>query len=96
MALMSEQPLKQDLPDSDPQPVAMPRQSGGANPYVFTGLSARLLGLTALFVMLAEVLIFLPSIGRALEVDLRDRVKDADLAIAGAAILSIRGFGPQH
>ena len=66
MALMSEQPLKQDLPDSDPQPVAMPRQSGGANPYLFTGLSARLLGLTALFVMLAEVLIFLPSIAARL------------------------------
>ena len=82
MAFMSEQPLKQDLPDSDLHPAAMPRRSGGANPYVFTGLSARLLGLTALFVMLAEVLIFLPSIGRALEVDLRDRVKDADLAIA--------------
>ena len=79
---MSEQRLNPELSDSDPESAATPKHRSARNPYWFTGLSARLLGLTALFVMLAEVLIFLPSIGRALEVDLRDRVKDADLAIA--------------
>jgi signal transduction histidine kinase len=46
-----------------------------------TGLSARLLLLTVLFVMLAEVLIFVPSIARFRRDDLEDRLAKAHLAI---------------
>ncbi len=44
------------------------------------GLSARLLVLTLVFVMLAEVLIYAPSIGRFRKVWLEDRVHEAYLA----------------
>ena len=44
------------------------------------GLSARLLVLTALFVMLAELLILLPSLASFLEGRLDDRVRAAELA----------------
>ncbi len=46
-----------------------------------TGLSARLLVLTVAFVMLAEVLIFAPSIGRFRLTYLEDRLADAHLAV---------------
>ena len=45
------------------------------------GLSARLLVLTIFFVMLAEVLIYAPSIGRARLVYLQERLGAAHLAI---------------
>ncbi len=45
------------------------------------GLSARLLALTALFVMLAEVLIYVPSISRFRKTYLEDRIAKANLAI---------------
>ncbi|MCU0893279.1 MAG: HAMP domain-containing histidine kinase [Rhodospirillales bacterium] len=45
------------------------------------GLSARLLLLTVLFVMLAEVLIFVPSIARFRRNDLEDRLAKAHLAM---------------
>ena len=45
------------------------------------GLSARLLALTALFVMLAEVLIYVPSISRFRKAYLEDQITKADLAI---------------
>jgi signal transduction histidine kinase len=45
-----------------------------------TGLSARLLALTICFVMLAEVLIYLPSIARFRDVYLRDQIVKAHLA----------------
>ncbi len=44
-----------------------------------TGLSARLLVLTIFFVMLSEVLIYAPSIGRYRKVYLEDRIADAHL-----------------
>lgn len=45
------------------------------------GLSARLLALTALFVMLAEILIYVPSISRFRKAYLEDRIAKANLAI---------------
>jgi len=50
-------------------------------PALATGLSARLLLLTIVFVMLAEVLIFAPSIGRFRLTYLEERLSDAHLAI---------------
>ena len=44
------------------------------------GLSARLLVLTAVFVMLSEVLIYVPSIARFRLTFLQDRIADAHLA----------------
>lgn len=52
-----------------------------ARPPLFTGLSARLLLLTVLFVMLSEVLIFVPSIARFRRGDLDDRLAKAHLAM---------------
>ena len=46
-----------------------------------TGLSARLLLLTAVFVMLSEVLIFLPSVARDRLAYLEDRIDAAHLAV---------------
>ena len=45
------------------------------------GLSARLLLLTVVFVMLAEVMIYLPTIGRFWDVYLKERLADAHLAV---------------
>ncbi len=50
-------------------------------PTYTTGLSIRLLLLTVAFVMLAEVLIFAPSIGRFRQVFLQEHLADAHLAI---------------
>jgi signal transduction histidine kinase len=50
-------------------------------PPAAAGLSARLLLLTIAFVMLAEVLIYAPSIGRFRKVYLEERLADAHLAI---------------
>lgn len=46
-----------------------------------TGLSARLLMLTVLFVMLSEVLIYVPSIARFRKDDLEERIAKAHLAV---------------
>ena len=46
-----------------------------------TGLSARLLVLTVFFVMLSEVLIFLPSVARDRLAYLEDRIDAAQLAV---------------
>lgn len=54
---------------------------GLAPPPFHRSLSARLLSLTVLFVMLAEVLIYAPSIGRFRKVWLEERLNDAHLAI---------------
>lgn len=48
---------------------------------IFTGLSARLLLLTAVFVMLSEVLIFLPAVARDRLAFLEDRIDAARLAV---------------
>ena len=48
---------------------------------LLTGLSARLLLLTAVFVMLSEVLIFLPSVARDRLAYLEDRIDAAHLAV---------------
>ena len=50
---------------------------------VFGGLSARLLLLTAFFVMLSEVLIFLPSVARDRLAYLEDRIDHAMRADIG-------------
>src|SRR5690349_8295854 len=47
----------------------------------FGSLSARLLALTVIFVMVSEVLIFVPSVARFRLNYLEDRIKDAHLAI---------------
>lgn len=47
----------------------------------FSGLSAKLLLLTVLFVMLAEVLIYAPSAGRFRLTFLQNRLSDAHLAV---------------
>ena len=61
----------------------LPVMSGGKSSLspVFSGLSARLLVLTVAFVMLAEVLIYAPSIGRFRKVYLEERLADAHIAI---------------
>ena len=46
-----------------------------------TGLSARALVLTVMFVLLAEAVLFMPSLGRWLEQELNDRLSDGHLAI---------------
>jgi signal transduction histidine kinase len=55
------------------------------------GLSAKLLVLTVLFVMLAEVLIFVPSIANFRNTWLQDRLADAELAVAA---LDPAAYGP--
>ncbi|MCZ4281607.1 HAMP domain-containing sensor histidine kinase [Kiloniella laminariae] len=50
-------------------------------PPFITSLSAKLLVLTAMFVLLAEILIFAPSIGRFRFVSLQEQLADAHLAI---------------
>jgi signal transduction histidine kinase len=50
------------------------------SPRFLTGLSGRLLALTVCFVMLAEVLIYLPSVGRFRKVYLEDQIAKAHLA----------------
>ena len=52
---------------------------------LFTGLSARLLLLTVLFVMLSEVLIYVPSIARFRRDALNDRLAKAHLAMLALA-----------
>ncbi len=53
-------------------------------PSLRLGLSAQLLVLTIVFVMLAEVLIFAPSISRFREVWLRDALEKANIAVLAA------------
>lgn len=52
-----------------------------SRPAWITGLSVRLLALTVLFVMLSEVLIFVPSIARFRRVYLEDHIAKAHLAV---------------
>ncbi len=65
-----------------PAPSADTAQAAGAKPAVrwYRGLSGQLLLLTILFVMLAEVLIFVPSIARERISFLDATIADADLA----------------
>ena len=52
-----------------------------------TGLSARALLLTVVFVLMAEAVLFLPSMGRWLEQELNDRLSDGHLAIRTLEVL---------
>ena len=52
-----------------------------------TGLSARALVLAVMFVLLAEAVLFMPSIGRWLEQELNDRLSDGHLAIRTLEVL---------
>lgn len=58
------------------------------------GLSAKLLMLTVLFVMLAEVLIFVPSIANFRNNWLQDRLADAELAVAALDPATYGSQGP--
>ncbi len=55
-----------------------------AHPAAGLGLSARLLGLTVVFVMLAEVLIYVPSISRFRKTYLEDQIDRASIAVLAA------------
>lgn len=65
-----------------PQP---PREQLKERP--LTGLSARALVLTVMFVLLAEAVLFMPSLGRWLEQELNDRLSDGHLAIRTLEVL---------
>ncbi|MEM7565863.1 MAG: HAMP domain-containing sensor histidine kinase [Pseudomonadota bacterium] len=67
-------PIEEAHPEADAAP-------GEATRRLRFGLSARLLLLTVLFVMLSEVLIFVPSIANFRETWLRDRIATAEAAI---------------
>ena len=56
------------------------RGEGSPGPRFLTGMSGRLLALTMCFVMLAQVLIYLPSVGRFRKVYLEDQIAKAHLA----------------
>ena len=63
----------------------MPKRKSGSRriasgPRLWTGLSARLLVLTIFFVMLSEVFIYAPSIGRYRLVYMQERIAAAHLA----------------
>jgi len=58
--------------------------SPGRLPSAVKSLSARLLVLTIFFVMLAEVLIYVPSIARFRMTELKDRLQSAQLAVMAA------------
>lgn len=58
------------------------RDNARALPKRGAGLSAKLLVLTILFVLIAEVLIFVPSIANFRNVWLQDRLADGELAVA--------------
>lgn len=64
----------------------------GERPAPWRGLSARLLVLTVVFVMLAEVLIYAPSIGRYRKVWLEDRIDEAYLAALALEAAPARGL----
>ena len=64
-------------PSQTPQPPT--RERPKERP--LTGLSARALVLTVMFVLLAETVLFMPSLGRWLEQELNDRLSDGHLAI---------------
>lgn len=68
--------MKNVTPPADP---SLPREASGEKPPRI-GLSARLLGLTVLFVMLAEVLIYVPSIANFRLNWLNDRIAAAQVA----------------
>ncbi|MEM8784623.1 MAG: HAMP domain-containing sensor histidine kinase [Pseudomonadota bacterium] len=57
------------------------RRLGGAVPSLRHSLSGKLLVLTIAFVMLSEVLVYLPSIGRAREVYLTERLEALEVAV---------------
>ena len=66
---------------SDPgqRAASSPRRTAPSR--VLTGLSARALALAVLFVLLAEAVLFVPSTGRWLELELNDRLSDGHLAV---------------
>ncbi len=64
-------------------------------PKPFASLSARLLVLTMFFVMLSEVLIYLPSIARFRMTYLQDRLADAHIAALALEATPARALGPE-
>ncbi len=76
---MTETPIDEKGPTRpEASPAARP---GKLRRRLRFGLSSKLLLLTVLFVMLSEVLIFVPSIANFRETWLRDRIATADVAI---------------
>ena len=63
-----------------PEPPRIPRPERPKE-RPLTGLSARALVLTVMFVLLAEAVLFMPSMARWLEQELKDRLSDGHLAI---------------
>ena len=68
-----------------------PRPETAANPPFRVGLSGKLLLLTILFVMLAEVLIYVPSIANVRTMWLKDRAATARLAVLALDALKLLG-----
>src|SRR5438876_12456688 len=60
------------------------QQKGYRAPGLWRGLSAKVLALTVLFVMLGEILIFLPSIANFRIQWLKSRVAEAEIAALAA------------
>ena len=69
-------------PETKPKPT---RERPKERP--LTGLSARALVLTVMFVLLAEAVLFMPSLGRWLEQELNDRLSDGHLAIRALEVV---------
>ena len=77
--------MTQHQPPHDPPHIPGPERP---KERPLTGLSARALVLTVRFVLLAEAVLFMPSMARWLEQELNDRLSDGHLAIRHA------GSGP--
>lgn len=72
------------MPEHEPKSTGLEKQPPGPMPHLFRGLSGKLLWLTVAFVMLAEVLIFVPSVASMRLRWLEDRLNTA--AAAGVVI----------
>ena len=66
---------------NDSKPAVTGNLERATSSRVLTGLSARALALAVMFVLLAEAVLFVPSAGRWLEQELKDRLSDGHLAI---------------
>ena len=78
------------------------RKAGGGDPPpisvgtgLFTGLSARLLVMTVAFVMLAELLIWTPSVAQYRKAYLEERIARAHLAMIAVGSLSTEDVAPE-
>jgi len=86
---MTETETKPDGQTPEPQPESARHYIDRANGHtgIFTGLSARLVVLTMVFVMLAEFLIWTPSVSRFRKNYLEDNISEAHLAMIAVGAL---------